>query len=108
MFPNCSFRFQFLCLFICFFFVFVLFCFFIFFILYSYVTVITIAIADRPVNFTNFRCRISTNQPSGQSVPHLNVGTRVVGIFVPAAPTKRYHPSGSWMSHNTGPDSGVS
>ena len=36
-----------------------------------------------------------SNQPD-QSVPHLYAGTRVVGIFVPAAPTKRYHPSGSW------------
>ena len=34
-----------------------------------------------------------TNQPAGQSVPHLNAGTRVVSIFVPVVPTKRYHPS---------------
>ena len=41
-----------------------------------------------------------SNQPD-QFVPQLNAGTRVVGIFVPAAPTKRYHPKGSWVSHNT-------
>ena len=46
------------------------------------------------------------NQPE-LAVPHLNAGTRVVGIFVPAAPTKRYHPSGSWLSHSSGPSAGV-
>ena len=40
------------------------------------------------------------NQPD-QSVPHLYAGTRVVGIFVPAAPTKRYHPSTRWSSHTS-------
>ena len=44
----------------------------------------------------------STNHPD-QSVPHLYAGTRVVGIFVRAAPTKRYHPLGSWLSHNSEP-----
>ena len=38
------------------------------------------------------------NQPE-YTVPHLNAGTRVVDIFVPAAPTKRYHPSWSLSSH---------
>ena len=40
-----------------------------------------------------------SNQPD-QSVPHLYATARVVGNFLPAAPTKRYHPSGSWQSHN--------
>ena len=43
------------------------------------------------------------NNHPDQLVPHLYAGTRVVGIFVPAAPTKRYHPLGSWLSHNSEP-----
>ena len=50
---------------------------------------------------------MSTIQPADQSVLHLYAGTRVVGIFVTAAPTKRNHPSRSWLSPNTGPDLGV-
>ena len=42
---------------------------------------------------------VVVNQP-GQLVPHLNACTRSVGILVPAAPTKRYHPLRSWLSHN--------
>ena len=44
----------------------------------------------------------SSNQPD-QSAPHLYAGTRIFGIFVPAAPTKRYYPRGSWRSHNSEP-----
>ena len=46
--------------------------------------------------------RALANQPD-QTVLHLYASTRVVGIFVPAAPTKRYHPTGSWLSHNSKP-----
>ena len=42
---------------------------------------------------------VVVNQP-GQLVPHLNACTRSVGILVPAAPTKRYHPLRSWLSHS--------
>ena len=63
----------------------------------------TIVKADLPMNFTFFHCRMSIIQPTNQSVPHLYAGTRVVGISVPAAPTKRYHPSRSWLSHNSEP-----
>ena len=44
--------------------------------------------------------RAPANQPD-QTVLHLYASTRVVGIFVPAAPTKRYHPTGSWLSHGS-------
>ena len=61
----------------------------------------TIAKADLPMNFTFFHCRMSIIQPTEPVCT--TSGTRVVGISVPAAPTKRYHPSRSWLSHNSEP-----
>ena len=69
----------------------------------------TITKVDLSEKLIIFHCRMSTiqNNQLDQSVPHLNAGTRVVGIFVTAAPTKRYQPSKSWSSPNTGSDFGV-
>ena len=40
-----------------------------------------------------------SNQPD-HIVPHLYAGPRVLGILVPVAPTKRYQPPGSSLSHS--------
>ena len=63
----------------------------------------TIVKADLPVNFTFFLCRMSIIQPTEPVCTTSYAGTRVVGIFVPAAPTKRYHPSRSCLSHYSEP-----
>ena len=47
------------------------------------------------------------NQP-GLALPHLKLSTQVVGVLVPTAFTKRYQPSESCVTQNTGPFSGVS
>ena len=74
---------------------------FILFIVFA--TAVTITKAERLANF--FHCRIRTNQPA--CWPFCTT-SEWIWIFVPVAPAKRYHPSGSWMSRNTGPDSDVS
>ena len=67
---------------------------------YIFATGRTITKADLPFNLPSSTVGwASSNQPE----PHLYAGTRVVGIFVPAVPTKRYHPWGSWLSHNSEP-----
>ena len=53
-------------------------------ICWGFAIVSSVTKADLPANVTVFHYRI----------PHPFSCTRVVGIFVPAAPTKRYHPSG--------------
>ena len=49
------------------------------------------------------------NHP-GLALPHLFeqfITRQVVGVLVPTAVTKRYYPSESYVSQNTGPFSGV-
>ena len=62
-------------------------------ICWGFAIVSSINKADLPANVTVFH----------YGIPHPFSCTRVVGIFVPAAPTKRYHPLGSWSSHNSEP-----
>ena len=62
-------------------------------ICWGFAIVLSVIRADLPANVTFFHYRI----------PHPFSCTRVVGIFVPAALTKRYHPLGSWSSHNIEP-----
>ena len=62
-------------------------------ICWGFAIVSSINKADFPANVTVFH----------YGIPHPFSCTRVVGIFVPAAPTKRYHPLGSWSSHNSEP-----
>ena len=58
-----------------------------------FATVRTITKADLPFNFTIFHCR-TTNLTSLHHICML--AHAFFGIFVPAAPTKRYYPRGSW------------
>lgn len=43
---------------------------------------------------------LASNQP-GKLAPHLPFSTHVVGILVPASPSKRYHPSVRSLSHKS-------
>ena len=61
---------------------------FILFIVFA--TAVMITKAERLANFTIFHCRIRTNQPA--CWPFCTT-SEWIWIFVPVAPTKRYHPS---------------
>ena len=62
-------------------------------ICWGFAIILSVTKADLPANVAFFLYRI----------PHPFSCARVVGIFVPAALTKRYHPSGIWSSHNSEP-----